>query len=162
MLHWLTSSEFIAVKKIFAVKIHRSEIRKFTAFMSTRKRGFFSRKTLAKPFISVVFLAFLNVFLLLFGLDLVIRQLITWFLKRDFLEMNFLKSDFLKMKDFHISNWVVFIICWNTENMFQLVPIKTIKIVIFSILYIHCIHCSDRSDFEISIASSQWKKSAVN
>ena len=119
-LHWLTSSEFIAVKKIFAVKIHRSEIRKFTAFMSTRKRGYFSRKTLAKSFISVVFLAFLNVFLLLFGLDLVIRQLITWFFKRDFLEMNFLKSDFLKMKDFYISNWVVFIICWNTENMFQL------------------------------------------
>ena len=128
-VHWLTSSEFIAVKKIFAVKIHRSEIRKFTAFMSTRKRGFFSRKTLAKPFISVVFLAFLNVFLLLFGLDLVIRQLITWFFKRDFLAMNF-----LKMKDFYISNWVVFIICWNTENMFQLVPIKTIKIVIFSVL----------------------------
>ena len=57
-LHWLTSSEFIAVKKIFAVKIHRSEIGKFTAFMSTRKRGFFRRKTLAKPFISVVFWQF--------------------------------------------------------------------------------------------------------
>ena len=54
-VHWLTCYEFIAVKKIFAVKIHRSEIGKFTAFMSTRKRGFFRRKTLAKPFISVVF-----------------------------------------------------------------------------------------------------------
>ena len=133
------------MKKIFAVKIHRSEIGKFTAFMSTIKRGFFSRKTLAKPFISVVFLAFLNVFLLLFGLDLVIRQLITWFLKRDFLEMNFLKSYSLKMKDFHISKWVVFIICWNTENMFQLVPIKTIKIVIFS-------------RFVNSLLSSQWSQ----
>ena len=95
------------------------------------KKRIFSRKTLAKPFISVVFLAFLNVFLLLFGLDLVIRQLMTWFLKRDFLETNFLKSDFLKMNDFHISNWVFFIICWNTEIMFQLGPIKTIKIVFF-------------------------------
>ena len=30
-LHWLTSNEFIAVKKIFAMKIHRNEEEKFIA-----------------------------------------------------------------------------------------------------------------------------------
>jgi len=60
--------------------------------------------------------------------------------------MNFLKSNFLKMMDFHISNWVVYIICWNTENMFQLVPIETIEIVIF-FLFVNSL---------LSLQWSQW------
>ena len=133
-LHWLISSEFIPVKKIFAVKIHCSELGDFTAFMSIKKEIFWETLYFCYRF------GIFEYFLLLFGLDLVIWPLMPWFFK----------IDFLKMKDFHLSNWVIFTIYWNTDNMFWLVPIKTIKNEFFLF--------GNSMLFEIFMASSQWKK----
>ena len=37
LLYWLASNEFIAMKKIFAMKIHRNEKGKFIAFMGCQE-----------------------------------------------------------------------------------------------------------------------------